>query len=194
MPARPRKATPAPAKPKQNFAALLAAAKLPETIVPICLRGDLAAEHEALDRQLRKLLDTPSTKFGGDGRGELQHRIRDLEAEMEQATVDFRLRAMSRREWHALVAEHPPRIGPDGKVDETDAAIGVNVETFFEPLVRRCLVEPEVDDEQWTELAEALTSRQFDGLWDAAWRLNRRDVDVPFSFAASRLNTTSEAE
>lgn len=193
MPARPRKATPPPAKPKQDFAKLLAGAKLPECTVAICLRGDLNAEHESLDRQLGKLIDTPVTKFGGDGRGELQQRIRDLEAEMEASTAEFRLRALPRREWRELVAKHQPRI-EDGKVNETDAALGINTETFFEPMVRRCLVDPEVDDEQWFQLTEALTSRQFDTLWDASWSLNRRDVDVPFSFAAWRQNQPSLPE
>jgi len=43
------------------------------------------------------------------------------------------------------------------------------------------------DDEDWAALDQSLTSRQFDDLSDAAWSLNRREVDVPFSRAASRI-------
>jgi hypothetical protein len=185
MPARPRKT--APAKP--DFAALLADAKLPERTVPVCLRGDLVAEHEAADRELEALAEKPVTKFGGDGRGELQARIRDLEEQMRGATYDFRFRALTRRGWHAFVAEFPPR--PD---NERDAAIGVNTETFFDALIRKCLVDPALDDEAWFRLNENLTDRQYDTLSDAAWGLNRRDVDVPFSPAAWRQNGTSEPE
>lgn len=185
MPARPRKS--AAAKP--DFAALLAGAKLPERTVPVCLRGDLVAEHEAADRELQLLADKPVTKFGGDGRGELQARIRDLEEQMRAASYDFRFRAMTRRDWHTFVAAYPPR--PD---NEQDAAIGVNAEVFFDALIRRCLVDPVLDDDAWFRLNEALTDRQYDTLSDAAWGLNRRDVDVPFSPAAWRMNGTSEPE
>jgi hypothetical protein len=71
--------------------------------------------------------------------------------------------------------------------------------------VRRCLVDPVLTAEQWRTLlgdpddvrakliAEGkadevrdgvLTDRQFGAMSDAAWSLNRRDVDVPFSSAA----------
>lgn len=187
MTTRTRKAEPVPAK--LDFDALLDEAALAESIVPICLRGDLVAEHEALDRQLAQLLEQPVTKLGGDGRGELQQQIRALEEQMTAATVTFRFRALVRADWHAFVAEHPPR--PD---DEGDARRGINRGTFFEALVRRCLVEPVVSAEQWARLDQVLTDRQFDQLADAAWAINRRDVDVPFSEAASRLSRSSGAE
>lgn len=183
MTARPRKTAP----PTADFAALLAAAQLPERTVPVCLRGDLVAEHEAADRELGLLSEKPATKFSGDGRGELQARIRDLEEQMRGATYDFRFQALPRKAWHAFVAEYPPR--PD---NERDAAIGVNAETFFEALIRKCLVDPVLDDEAWFRLNESLTDRQYDTLSDAAWALNRRDVDVPFSPAAWRQSGASE--
>jgi len=159
------------------------------------------------------LAEKPVTRFGGDGSGELQARIRDLEEQMRAGTYDFRLRALGRTVWHAFVAEHVPR--PD---NEQDAAIGVNTETFFEALIKVSTVDPDMGidveaylkalvaakasgspspnlpDGRWPELFEKLTDRQFDSLSDAAWGLNRRDVDVPFSPAAWRQNGTSEPE
>jgi hypothetical protein len=193
--ARPRKAAAVPAAaPKPDFATLLAGARLPERTVSVCLRGDLVAEHEQADRELEKLIDKPSQKFGGDGRGQLQQQIRDLEAEMAAATYDFRLRALPRAAWHAFIAEHPPRREPDNSLNASDAATGVNVETFYEALIRRCLIDPDLDDEAWFRLTESLTDRQFDDLASAAWGLNRRDVDVPFSRAAWRQSQISELE
>jgi hypothetical protein len=188
MTARPRKAavTPAPAA-KPDFAALLADAKLPERTVPICMRGDLVAEHETADRELQALADKPVTKFAGDGRGELQNRVRDLEGQMLEATYPFRFRALARKDWHAFVAEHPPRPG-----NEQDAALEANTDTFFDALIRKCLVDPVLDDEAWFRLTESLTDRQYDLLAGAAWGLNRKDVNVPFSQAAWRQNGTSE--
>ena len=37
-----------------------------------------------------------------------------------------------------------------------------------------------------------LSDGQFDSLGAAAWMLNRREVDIPFSRAASRILTSSE--
>lgn len=187
MPARPRNAT-AAAK-AVDIKAILAGAKLPEASTPVCLRGDLVAEHEMLDRQLEKLLENPPTKFSGDGRGELKQRILDLQDEMAAATVDFRFRGLPRREWHAFIAEYPPRPG-----DANDAAIGVDTSTFYEALIRKCLVSPVLDEGDWTSLLGSVSDRQFDQLSNKAWGVNRRDVDVPFSRAASRLSQSSVAE
>lgn len=192
MPTRPSKAVEAAQNP--TFADLLATAKLPEITVPVCMRADLAAEHDQLDRELTKLIDKPSTKFGGDGRGELKQRIEALEAEMQANTYPFRLRGMSRPKWKAFVAEHPPRKADNGDPDPRDAAIGVDISTFFVALIRRSLVDPELIDEQWADLMGKITDRQFDTLADAAWGLNRKEVDVPFSAAVYKLNRSSEPE
>lgn len=190
MTARPRKATTV----KPSFAALLADARLPERSVPVCMRADLVADHEAADRELEKLTNQPSTKFSGNGSGELRQKILDLEEQMRAATYEFRLRALPKPRFRALVAEHQPRRTADGSVDDRDRALGVNAETFFDALIRASLLDPELSGKQWTELAEALTDRQYDVLADAAWYLNRGDVDVPFSRAASRLNPSSDSE
>ncbi|MFC6017802.1 hypothetical protein ACFP2T_16495 [Plantactinospora solaniradicis] len=164
------------------------AAKLPERVVPVCLNLDLQAEFEAAERELQELLDRPRDSLAAGGPPkDLSQRVRDLEAEMREHTHDFRLRALPRPGWLALVADHPPRQTEDGAVDQRDQYVGVNAETFFTALVRASVVAPELDEEDWRLLLdEKLTDRQFDQLSDAAWSLNRRDVDVPFSRAASR--------
>jgi len=187
MTARPRMAVAAAQAP--DFATLLAGAKLPERSVPICMRADLVADHEAADRELEALLDKPTGKFN-DGRGELKERLLQLEAEMTAATYAFRLRGLAGAGFRKLVAEHPPRQTDDGGVDPRDA-IGVDISTMFDALVRACLVDPELTDEQFEQLQAALTDKQWDQLATAAWNLNTRAVDVPFSRAASRLTPDS---
>lgn len=212
--ATPRKAVPPTDKP--DFAALLAGAKLPERTVPICLRADLVAEHEELDRELGQLIDKgPPQKFGGDGRGELRQRIEALEAEMNANTYPFRFRGLPQPAWLAFVAEYPPRKDDDGEVHEDDLQVGVNMDVFPEALIRRCCIDPVLDDKGWRELLGdsdkvraqltadgkqdeiengKLTNRQLELLFQAPWNLNRRDVDVPFSRAVSRLNQSSSPE
>lgn len=205
-----------PSTDKSDFASLLAGAKLPERTVPICLRGNLVAEHEELDRELGHLIDKgPAQKFGGDGRGELRQRIEALEAEMTASTYPFRFRAMSQRAWLALVAEYPPRKGDDGEVHGDDVEIGVDMDVFPDALIRRCCIDPVLDDKGWRELLGdsdkvraqltadgrqdeieegKLTNNQLMRLFQAPWGINRRDVDVPFSRAVLRLNQSSEPE
>lgn len=181
----------------KNFKSMLAEAKLPERTVDICLRGDLVADHEETERQLEKVQQKALTgnSFDGDG-GQvaiLADKLVGLEDQMREHTYAFRLRAMSRPAFRALVTAYPPRRNEEGEIEQLDRSLGINAETFFEALIRACLVDPELDDEDWKTLAEErLTDKQFDVLSDAAWFLNRGDVDVPFSRAASRANRSSE--
>lgn len=162
---------------------LLAAARLPETTVPLCLRGDLVAEVEELERQLVTEEAKPKVSIasGGSARA-LAERIAQLQGEMEAYTRPFRLRAMARHDWTRFLMEHPPRSGND-----LDARVGYNQETFLPALIRRCLVDPALSDDQWAKLDAVLTDAQFDMLSSAAWGINRRDVSVPFSPTASRI-------
>jgi hypothetical protein len=178
----------------ENFKAMLGTAKLPERTVPICLRGDLVAEHEELERQLKEANRRAADSLAGNGAGDLVDRIEALQEEMLAATVTFRVRALPKPAWRALLAAHPPRHDVDDKPNPDDAAVGVNMETFWDAIARACLIEPLVDDESWALMAGPdgkLTDRQIGQLADAAWAVNRGDVSVPFSDAVSqaRRNT-----
>lgn len=167
-------------------------AKRPEKTEEICLRGDLQAKFEDLERQLEKAKASNADSLAGTGA--IARQIEEVRQEMEEHSVIFRLRALRRTDWKDFIAEHPPRRNEDGSLHEHDRNIGVNIETMFPALIRISTVEPELDEEDWTLLLdEALTDNQFDTLWNAAWGLNRRDVDIPFSRAASRiLSSVSE--
>lgn len=178
----------------KNFEAMLAEAKLPEKTVPVCLRGDLVAEFEKLDRQLEEARRKPSDSLAGSGEGEIIDAMEALREQMREHTYDVVMRAKSKREWRALCSQHPPRKTDDGEVDRRDVLLGVNAETFFDAIVRLCMVDPEMDDTTWQRFEAALTDKQFEELADAAWSVNRRDVDIPFSPAASRQSRVSGGE
>lgn len=164
--------------------ALLAQARLPERTVALCLRGDLQAKFEELERQLTATQAKPGEKMtdGGQAR-KLAEQMETLRGEMADSTVTFTLRALSRSRWAALMAEHP---APD------DSNMAVDLDALYPALVRECIVEPEMTGERWKKLDGLLTSGQFEELSDAAMALCRRPVDVPFSPAASRMLATSE--
>lgn len=196
----------------KDISEIFAGAKLPEDTVDLCLRADLVAEHERLDAELQERLEQPSQKLGGDPRrAELAVQIVTLEEEMRESTITFRLRAMPKRRWRQMVLDHQPRLDENGDRIPADYR-GVNSDTFYHPMIRASVVKPELTDEQWTRLLghtapeveelEAagkgdevedglLTSRQYDRLFTASWDLNRDEVTVPFSSAASRLTGSS---
>ncbi|MFG3710127.1 hypothetical protein [Micromonospora sp. NPDC047730] len=180
----------------KDVKALIRGAKLPETTVSVCLAADLVAQFEQRERELVNARRAAGSSLAGSSKArELAEQIEALRQEMAESTVDFRLRAMPRPEWRAFVAAHPPRKVEGGKVHEDDAHLGVNAETFFDALVQKSTVSPELDAEDWRLLLdEKLTDRQFDELSNAAWALNRREVDVPFSHAASRILRSSGTE
>lgn len=174
---------------KADIATLLAEARLPERTVALCLRGDLQARVEELERQLESAREERAGKLsdGGTERA-LAEQIEAVRESMKDSTVSFTLRAMSRKAWADLVAKHPA-----ADDDATGRALGYDPDGFFPALVAASVVSPEVTTDQWdTLIDEKLTSRQYDELVDAALALNRRPVDVPFSVAASRALRTSE--
>jgi hypothetical protein len=174
----------------------LKSAKAPERSVAICLRGDLVAEWEAAERDLERTQKQALNSME-DGVGALVARIEELQAEMSEHTDDFRLRALTRHQFRSLVIAHPPRTGDDGEFRREDAQLGINGETFFPALIRASVFEPELDDEDWEALIGPegiLTDRQFGTLSDAAWFLNRGEVNVPFSHAASLARRSTGTE
>jgi hypothetical protein len=173
----------------KSFKAMLAEAKLPERTVPTCLRGDLVAEHEQLNEQLELLEKKAVDSLAGNGGAELAARIDELEEQMRDSTYPVRLRALSKPDFRAFLAAFPPRVDAEGKSsNQLDAAYGFDTDAGFETLVRRSVVDPELDDADFADLLGKLTENQFDSLAVVAWQLNKGDIDVPFSRAASRLN------
>jgi len=178
-----------------TFTELLKGARLPEASHEVCLRADLVAEFERLERELERARKVPtasdSLNAAGDAR-RLAAQIEAVQEEMTAGTATFRMRALPKSKWRALVAAYPPREGmPD------DAQIGVNRDDFLPALIRVSTIEPELAEEQWEALLGedgVLTDRQFSDLADEAWFLNRGEVNVPFSRAVSQMRRDTGSE
>jgi hypothetical protein len=176
-----------------NIDELLAQARLAEDEVQVCLRPDLLADyksavtaHEEADRAQK-----------ADGSLEATEKLQaaavvdDVRDRMLAASVTFRVRALPQRRWSSLYAEHPPRDG-----DQDDQRVGFNRDTFYDVLVRECVVDPSLTGEQWTLLLDKLSAAQYASLKTKAWLVNNADVDVPFLLIASRghPNTATGSE
>lgn len=179
-----------------SFTDLLKGAKLPEASHPVCLRADLTAQFEAAERELELIRKQPrqSDSLAGSPAGPLIRRIEEIQQEMTAATYPFRLRALPKSKWRLLVAAYPPRKDDNGEPVPEDAQIGVDREKFLDALIKVSVIDPVMTEEQWTELLETITDRQYSDLCDEAWFLNRGEVSVPFSRAASLLKRDTDSE
>lgn len=170
-----------------NIDALLEQARRPERTVEVCLRGDLRAEFELLEEQLREADKKERTSLADPGPAPIIEQMDELREQMRGATIRIRLRAMPRRDWATLVAEHPPR-------DDVAADKGrlVNMSTFFDAAVPRCIVDPDLSPQQFDRMVDAISNGQWSELANAAWLVNTGAVDVPFSPVASRISRNSD--
>lgn len=174
---------------------LIRAARLPERTVALCMRGDLVAEHEEQQRRLAAAEREAAGSLAGNPKArDIAADITALEALMAEAEVEFRLRALARGAWAALVAAHPPRKSDDGRVNLADSA-GYNADTFTAAALRACIVDPVLEDADWGHLVdEVLSDGQYEQFTTAMWELNRSGVSVPFSRAASKIRAASAPE
>lgn len=165
---------------------LAAKATLAERTVTLCLAGGLNAELEALEKRLRDADGWQRTALGEqDPRRALAEQVEALRERMKESEETFRFRALPRRAYSNLMAEHPPR-------KDRDEAV-FNADTFPQALIAACGVDPEFDGpEDVDALFEVLNEGQRIALWDAAWQVNTSTVSVPFSVAASVILQSSE--
>lgn len=171
----------------------LAAAKLPERSLEVCLRGDLAAEHDDLERQLKVARQSEGggrKRVGSKSDAKtIAEKMQAVREQMAGEMLELRIRALPRAEWQALVRKNPPV-----KDDEGDKALGVNLAGLMEEAIPRCVVEPELDADDWEQLNTVLSAAEYDRLLSVVWDVNRSGVDIPKSRLASLVMTESDAD
>jgi hypothetical protein len=114
-----------------NWRDKLKQARLPEAVVEIVLRGDLAVEHEQLTRELEDIKSRPATSLAGSGAGPVEERLFELANEMRESVLAFTLRALPRSKrpgdrrpsWRELREQYPPR-EKNGEVLREDIMAG----------------------------------------------------------------------
>lgn len=160
----------------------------PTVEVPVCPRADLLEEHRRLDRELAEAGKRGDIGgLAGSGTRQLAEQVRDLETQIEGATRTFRFRALSRRRWLALQAQHPP-----SKADKADGW-GYNPETLPVAAIAACAVEPTMTEEQAGKLADLLPLGEFSRIWVAVNNLNLGANEAPKSVLATAILRTNGA-
>lgn len=174
----------ATSKPK-SFKAARESRKMPERVVTICFRGDLAAEIQTLETQLEKArIDdaTSDARMGGRNKSRpLAEKIEKLRDEMRKSSADLRLRAFPSRQWRDIKRDNPLKEGDDESL--------VNLIVAALP---KMIVSPEDAREDVGEWVADLTEGQLDELARAAIELNEGGVSVPFSRLAFATMQTSD--
>lgn len=151
--------------------ALIADAKPPARTVELCLRGDLVADLEQATRDLALARDHDADTTAAEA------RVMDARRAMAAAVLVVRFEAIPRREWLAILGEHPARDD-----SPTDQRVGFNADTFYEAIVRRAWAAPEVTPADLDALLAALNDGQFNELAEAAFAVNTRGAVVPFGW------------
>ncbi|MEV8638091.1 hypothetical protein AB0395_41210 [Streptosporangium sp. NPDC051023] len=147
------------------------------------------AEFEDLERDLAVAKEKPveAGTLAGDTdpmATAIAQQIQELRARMREHTVVFRFQGLSSKVYSDLVASHPPK--DDSKRGDVDW------DTFSVALVATCAVEPKMTVDEAGQLAESLTQAQWDALFTASYEVNKADIDVPFSYAASAVLSGSK--
>lgn len=169
-----------------NIDEVISRAKLPEKTVSLCLRGDLQAEWEDLERQLKaEQENTADESLGGNPKvRELADRMAALGKEMAESEVVFRFRGLGAKVYSDLMLKHKAEEG----VETPD---GVDWNTWPTALIAACATDPVMTLKQAEELAETVSNRQWDDLYMAAIATNRDAISVPFSYAASAIRAST---
>ena len=169
--------------PGNDIESILRMARPKERVVHVCLRGDLVAEHDELERRIREADTTVERALGDEGAPRaLAARVQEIERQMKAESVPFRFRALPRSKWDALRK----------RFEDESQNSGYNLEALAGPLVAASAVAPTMDEAQVDQLREVISHGQFQELFGAAWDVNTGAVDVPFSLIASATLATSE--
>lgn len=167
---------------------VIAGARLPERTLSLCLRGDLQAEWEDLDRKFQAAQENASdeTLAGNPEVRGIADRMEAIAAEMRAHEVVFLFRGLSKKAYSDLLAKHR---APE---DETEGVVdGLYWATYTTALIATCAVDPKMTVAQAEKLSDAVTDRQWDDMFTTALAVNRSQVSVPFSLSASAIRAST---
>lgn len=158
----------------------------PRTItVPVCSRGDLVDEHDALQERLNAMPSDSLVGTGSEGAA-VAGRISELEAEIERCTLQVKVRSIGNRAWADLKARHYP------SKEERQQGLDVHMVTFPVAAVAASVVEPELTATQVEQMSERLPTGEWMKLWTAVLGVNLGVLDTPKSVAASAVLRANE--
>jgi hypothetical protein len=160
-----------------------------EASVRVCLRGDLVAEVERLEQQLREDRRADDRENRTPLAPQTAQRILDLQDQARASEVEFTFRALGRRAYSDLLAAHAPTDEQQQEAAGHGISLDWNPETFPPALAAASCSAPADmagQDAWWRAKYDAWSV----GQWTKAWRtiiaVNAGVVEVgPKSVTAS---------
>lgn len=164
-----------------DFEQILAGVRPKTVTVRVCLRGDLLAQHEALERELAQARRDDAVESRHDLAPGVARRLQELEAELDAAAVEFTFRAIGQKAWTDLLVQHKPN------EEHREVGYEFNPTTFPQVAMAAAAVEPMMTEAQAQQLFAAVNFGQWQQLWRGCLAVNVEGSTVPFSAAASAV-------
>lgn len=182
MPAKPKLAN-----PTWDIESIIGDAEPAETVVTICIKGNLRSEHDRLETQLGNVSEVVGSLAGNSEKQRIAAAMAELVEQMHAWERPFTLRALTpRRAWRNLYAKRPVKTADLSAEQYAD---------LYHPwvceIVAASAVDPAMTPEQVGRLADKLSDGDWQRLANAAWSINEDSRDIPFSAAASALIRSS---
>ena len=142
--------------------------------VPLCLRGDLVARIDQLERDLKEALVDDERENRRPQAPALAEQVEELRREADGFTKVFRIQSIPRSDWKKLRREHPP------EDDHVRMGLDFNPETFPVAAFAACLVSIDgdpvapMDYPKAERFLDSITEGQFMRLWTAVNNVNVR--------------------
>jgi hypothetical protein len=161
--------------------------RLREDATQICLRPDLLDEWEEANEALMESQqqDVSANRLATGGVSKrtktLAEKVQAIEAQIEEASMRVRFRAMPKDDWTVLCEQHPPRPGND-----MDAILGYNPDAVLDAAVRACMIDPVFDDKSWADFVKVCNPGEWKELKETAGGVNRAVTSTPKSVWAER--------
>ena len=157
--------------------------------VPVKPRA-LVKKHADLERAILERTQQSGSLAGDEIARQMAEGLQELERRIDERTTVYSFRAVSRRRWRALLAEHHPT-----KQQRNDGH-DFNPETFPAAAIAACCVSPPLtlDEAKALEDSDDLGTGGFEQLWNGVLAVNLGVVnDTPKSVIATAILRTSDA-
>lgn len=177
-------------KPTMSVKDRIKGAKPQRRSARINLRGDLVAEIEQLVTELRDVMDnereTASTRrlASKSPTKALADKIDAKRKEMADEWLDLELEQRSWAVWREFKNANPPRDD-----NEYDQMVKVNFDALAGTFLPTCVVEPELDKEDWDGIFTKCAPADIRDLAALAFSLHEQGLQIPKSPLASAVRS-----
>jgi len=151
---------------------------LRSTKKPVIRVVRIAGDTELLDRveEMRQKVSLAKRQvIPPDGLDDMIAELEQLEGELDESMLVFRLRSIGAKRYEKMVLAHPPTEKQIAEAKEKGDTANFNAETLAPALLAACLIEPELTPEEADELiinSEKFSAAEVEYLVGAAVGVN----------------------